>query len=140
MTSELSMIQAKAQICGKNGFTLIELLISLTILSVGILGVAQMQIAAIKGNSTALKLNQGIVIAQNQIESLMSTPFSSITSGSTTTTEGYNVDWTVTSVDLDDITTDADEGKSVQVVVKDSAGKKMAEMTFIADDEQLLNQ
>lgn len=54
-----------------NGFTLIEILIAMSILTVGILGVAAMQIAAIQGNSTASNVTEGINSGSGKIEDLL---------------------------------------------------------------------
>lgn len=58
-----------------NGFSLIEILIAMAIFSIGILGVAQMQIAAIKGNATARMLTDTVVQATDQIELLLLLPY-----------------------------------------------------------------
>lgn len=76
MTFELSTIQTKVRICEKNGFTLLEVLIALVILSVGILGVAKMQLSAIDGNAKARKHTQLIIAAQNRIELIMQMQYS----------------------------------------------------------------
>ena len=57
------------------GFTLIEVLIAMAIFSIGILGVAQMQIMAIKGNATARMLTDTVVQATDQIELLLLLPY-----------------------------------------------------------------
>lgn len=127
-----------------NGFTLIEVLIAVAILAIGILGLAKMQIAAIKGNACARKGTEAMVIAQKQIETLMGQLFDSITTTSTefTLPEGhtYTVTWTVTdSIDLDgdgnnDFDLDGDgnnEIKSINVVVNDSGGRQRANINYI---------
>lgn len=58
-----------------NGFSLIEILIAMAIFSIGILGVAQMQIAAIKGNAAARMLTDTVVQATDQIELLLLLPY-----------------------------------------------------------------
>jgi len=93
MTFELSTIHTKARICEKNGFTLIEVLIALVILSVGILGVAKMQLSAIKGNTIARKHTQLIIAAQNQIELIMQMPYSTLSDGATSL--GHSDDSTI---------------------------------------------
>ena len=55
----------------QNGFTLIEILIGMTVFAIGILGVAAMQISAIKGNSFASGLTEAATIAQNKMEEFM---------------------------------------------------------------------
>jgi prepilin-type N-terminal cleavage/methylation domain-containing protein len=65
------------------GFSLIEVLISLTILSVGLLAVAGMQITSIKGNFSSGNVTNATVLAQSKLEDLKSLSYtdSNITSG-----------------------------------------------------------
>jgi Tfp pilus assembly protein PilV len=48
-----------------------ELMIALMILSIGVLGIWSMQIAAIKGNFVSRKLTEGVVAGSDQLEKLM---------------------------------------------------------------------
>jgi type IV pilus assembly protein PilV len=57
------------------GFTLMEVLIALTILAVGFLAVAQMQITGLKANQFAMELTEGVTWAQDRMEVLMGLPF-----------------------------------------------------------------
>lgn len=59
----------------QEGFTLVEVLIALFILTVGILGAAVMQIAAINGNSTAMRLTDASSWASDAHEALIALPF-----------------------------------------------------------------
>jgi type IV pilus assembly protein PilV len=56
------------------GFTLAEVLVSLVILAVGILAIAEMQIISIKGTSFSRYLSRASVLAQDSLESLKSLP------------------------------------------------------------------
>jgi type IV pilus assembly protein PilV len=56
------------------GFTLAEVLVSLVILAVGILAIAEMQIISIKGTSFSRYLTRASVLAQDSLESLRSLP------------------------------------------------------------------
>lgn len=58
------------------GFTLIEVLIAMAILSIGILGVAAMQIRGINGNTNAGRVTSQASWAGNHIESIISLPYS----------------------------------------------------------------
>ena len=55
----------------EKGFTLLEVLFAIVILTFGLLAVASMQGAAIRGNSSASGLTQGTTWAQDRLEKLM---------------------------------------------------------------------
>lgn len=89
------------------GFTLIEVLIALTILAVGFLAVAKMQITGLVGNRHAMELTEGVTWAQDRIEVLMGLPFNDPDLADTTGLDpplrtdpnppaGFTVTWTVT--------------------------------------------
>lgn len=89
------------------GFTLLEVLITLTILAVGFLAVAKMQIAGLVGNSMAMDLTSGTTYGEDRLEMLMGLPFSDPLLTDTTglnppyrtdadPPDGYTITWTVT--------------------------------------------
>jgi type IV pilus assembly protein PilV len=86
------------------GFTLIEVLIALTILAVGFLAVAQMQITGLMGNRHAMVITEGTTWAQDRMEFLIGLPFNdsrldiSTSHTDTNPPDGYTITWTV--VDL----------------------------------------
>ena len=53
------------------GFTLSEVLVAIVVLSVGLLGLESMHIAAIQVNAIASRLTQGTTLAQDRAEQLM---------------------------------------------------------------------
>jgi type IV pilus modification protein PilV len=53
------------------GFTLLEVLVSLFILAVGIIGVATMQISAIRGNSRGWQISEATQVAEGLMEVLL---------------------------------------------------------------------
>jgi type IV pilus assembly protein PilV len=57
---------------GQAGFTLLEVIIAISILTVGLLAVASMEISAMYGNAVAGKLTEGTTIAQDKLEELLS--------------------------------------------------------------------
>jgi len=87
------------------GFTLIEVLMAMTILSVGILAVASLQISAVHNNGMGNLLTQATMLAQEKMESLKSTDdIAALTDGSDTDIDHYgdsggifNRSWTISN-------------------------------------------
>jgi type IV pilus assembly protein PilV len=52
----------------KSGFTLMEVLVAMLLLTIGLLGVANLTIGVIKGNSYSKNVTTATVVAQQQIE------------------------------------------------------------------------
>lgn len=63
---------------GQGGFSLIEVMIAFTILGVGLLAVAAAQVRAIQGSQNGRHLTQGAIVAQNQIEQLARSSWTSL--------------------------------------------------------------
>lgn len=59
----------------EGGFTLLEVIIAVAILAFGILAVASMQAASIRGNAFASGATQGATWAADQMEKLMALPY-----------------------------------------------------------------
>ena len=78
-----------------NGFTLLEVLLAITILSFGLLAVASMQVAAMKGNAHARGVTEGSTVVVDQLEKLMVLSYDSVVDGSTTVGNTYDLTWTV---------------------------------------------
>jgi prepilin-type N-terminal cleavage/methylation domain-containing protein len=53
------------------GFTILELLIALSILTVGLLGVASMQVSGIRGNYFSANTTMGLTLAEEKMEELL---------------------------------------------------------------------
>lgn len=79
----------------QGGFTLLELLIAISILTVGLLGVASMQVSAIRGNDFASAQTEAATAGMDRIEKLLSLPYDSLTSGNHTDPH-YPISWNVT--------------------------------------------
>ena len=58
----------------EKGFTLIEILFAMVVMTVGILALAHMEIAALTGNLTANRMTVAVNLAQDQIETLHRLP------------------------------------------------------------------
>jgi prepilin-type N-terminal cleavage/methylation domain-containing protein len=61
-----------------HGFSLIEVMIAFTILGVGLLAVAGAQVKSIQGSQSGRHLTQGAIVAQNQIERLARSRWTSL--------------------------------------------------------------
>ena len=67
----------------QSGFTLVEVLIAVSILTVGLLGVAQMQIMGIRGNYFSGNTTAALTLAEEKMEDLLGKSYSDtdLTSG-----------------------------------------------------------
>lgn len=72
----------------RSGMTLLELIIALAILSVGLLGIALLQITAVRGNAMAGVSSLAARYAQDQVEIFRGIPFDRIESSPGITEEG----------------------------------------------------
>ncbi|MDP3286269.1 MAG: prepilin-type N-terminal cleavage/methylation domain-containing protein [Desulfobacterales bacterium] len=83
------------------GFSLIEVMIALAIFSIGILGVASMQILSINYNSHARQTTEGTSLGVERMERLMTLLYADAdldpaTNPHTVTSGIYNITWNVT--------------------------------------------
>ncbi len=87
------------------GFTLIEAMIALSILAFGLLTIAAMQLSGIRGNAFGADLSEATAVTQQEIETLLSTPYTALVSGNDVVTGargmGYTRTWTVTKPNSD---------------------------------------
>jgi type IV pilus assembly protein PilV len=60
---------------GEDGFSLIEIVVGISILTVGLLGIASMQVSSIHGNARAMEVTEAATWAEDQIEKLMALPY-----------------------------------------------------------------
>ena len=63
------------KITREGGFTLLEVVIAISILTVGLLAVATMQTAAIRGNDIAYSVTESTTWAQDRLEALTALPY-----------------------------------------------------------------
>ena len=64
-----------ARIKRQEGFTLIEVLVAISILTVGLLAVASMQVAGMQTNAHSRNVTEGINWAQDKLEELIALPY-----------------------------------------------------------------
>ena len=84
----------------EKGLSLIEVLVAMVVLSLGLLGLERVHIAAIQANTIASRLTQATTLAQDRAEQLMALPYNDAALAATTYTEpnppqGYTITWTV---------------------------------------------
>ena len=60
----------KGHLSNEKGFTLLEILIAITILSVGLLALAEMTVYVIRSNAAGNKITRATVLAQDKLEYL----------------------------------------------------------------------
>ena len=84
----------------ETGFTLLEVILAISLLMVGLLAVASMQVSAINGNAQANRLSEATALAQNKLEELMSSVIDAATfttlSGGSETADQYGAPYTIT--------------------------------------------
>lgn len=69
------MLNMKHITNNQNGFSLIEVMISIVVLSLGLLGVAAMQVTSIRVNTIANQVTNASTLLQDRVETLMALPF-----------------------------------------------------------------
>ena len=86
----------------ETGFTLIEVLVAMTILSVGLLAIATMQISAIQTTGKAKSISQGVMWAEDRMEMLSSLAYTDALIADTgaaiddpSPPQGFDISWTV---------------------------------------------
>ena len=88
-----------ARLRDKKGFTLLEVMITMLISTIGLLGLASMQVMAIKGNSFGQQMTVASTLAQNQLEEMRQNA-GALADGEDTVTDHngitYTRTWTVT--------------------------------------------
>jgi len=113
------------------GFTLIEVLLAVSILSIGLLAIASMQISAIKVNSSASDISKRSTWSQDKLEELVALPYSNamLAEGDhddpDPTSDGHTVEWSVVAGLVSDT-------KQITVTVTNRG--KTTQMQFIKAD------
>jgi type IV pilus modification protein PilV len=96
----METMSSAEKICDRrSGFTLIEVLIAVSILTIGLLGVASMQVSAIRGNYFSENTTTALCLAEDKMEDLMGKDFDDGDLVDTTAANNGNLD-SITSVDF----------------------------------------
>jgi type IV pilus modification protein PilV len=59
----------------KRGFTLLEVIVAISVLTIGLLAVASLQVSAIRGNASAFGITEATSWASDQVEKLIVLPY-----------------------------------------------------------------
>ena len=77
-------MMGRKRVFNEGGFSLLETIIAMGILAVGLLGMATLQLIAIRGNGSAIKRTEAVAYVQQQIEDYTATPWNDIPVGTFT--------------------------------------------------------
>lgn len=72
------------KIKNEKGFSLVELLVAITVLAIGLLGVAGLQGSTIRRNVAAMRNTEAVALLEDEIENIRNTPFGNIDSAAGT--------------------------------------------------------
>jgi type IV pilus modification protein PilV len=97
-----STVSKKNSLNHHSGFTLIEVLVGITILTIGLLGVAKMQISAIQGNSMSSCTSAALSLAEEKMERIMVTNFNDPSLFDTQTGNNSNLR-SITTIDQQEV-------------------------------------
>ena len=79
----------------QDGFTLIEVLVSISLLTVALLGLCGATVMAMKGNSLSQMSTKATIMAKDKMEGLKNLNYNQVTGGSDTPEANYTRQWTV---------------------------------------------
>ncbi len=79
----------------QDGFTLIEVLISISLLTIALLGLCGATVMAMKGNSLSQMSTKATIMAKDKIEGLKNLNYAQVASGSDIPETNYARQWTV---------------------------------------------
>ena len=65
----------------ERGFSLLELLVAITVLAIGLLGIAGLQGTTIKRNVSAMRNTEATALIEDKVEEYRNTPYASISEG-----------------------------------------------------------
>ena len=90
----------KMRLCNQKGFTILEVLTAVSILTIGLLGVASMQIDAIRGNYFSDNTTCALALAEDKMERLLGLTYSNDELKDNVTTNNTNLN-TIVSGNVD---------------------------------------
>ena len=76
------------------GFTLVESMLTLAIMSVSLLALAELQITALRGNALSRRITTAVSIAEQRIEQLKNTSYTNIQAEAATQVTASNLHFT----------------------------------------------
>ena len=100
----------------QDGFTLIEVLISISLLTIALLGLCGASVMAMKGNSLSQMSTKATVMAKDKMEGLKNLNYTQVASGADTPEADYTRQWTVATV-TPDVSLPNNTYKSIAVTV-----------------------
>ena len=77
---EITMSRSNKIDKNEQGFTLMELLVAVTVLAIGLLGIAGLQGTTIRRNVTAMRNTEATALIEDKIEEIRNSPFDNVTS------------------------------------------------------------
>lgn len=112
----------------ERGFTLLEIIMAISILSIGILAVASMQAASLRGDAFAQNRTEGATWGQDKIEEFMAIPFGdaklAVGYTETSTPNGYTVNAAVTAGPVGDT-------RRITVTVQNQQGTQVSQLSGV---------
>ncbi len=130
------MIQMRDTFFSENekGFTLIEVLMSITILAIGLLGMAALQATATKGNALAKKNTLAISLAEDKIEEYKNTLYDNIIPTDGITEENLHAGAIYKRISKVEDNTPITGVKTITVTVTWQNGKSVSFTTLISQN------
>lgn len=116
----------------EKGFSLPEVLITILIFSFGVLGMAALQIAAMKSNSNSVLVSEATALIEDHISALENTPYGSI-AAATESNLGSDGKFTRTTTVQEDTPLDGLKTVTVSVTWTDTKTHTQTFTTIIAE-------
>ncbi|MFH0844696.1 MAG: prepilin-type N-terminal cleavage/methylation domain-containing protein [Pseudomonadota bacterium] len=118
-----------------DGFSLVEMLVAISILAVGLLGMAALQGTAIRGNAFGMRNTEAVALIEDKIEEYKNTPYANIAEGSTTETNlGTSGIFTRTTTVQKDVPVNDTKTLTVQISWSDPTSHTFSFQTIISKE------